>query len=294
MRIIRQFFRAFLRTSTYDPRRNHFLLVGFLTGLPAPIASIWIHLYALEWHYSVWDLLTTHPFHWVFLSVPFVFALLFGGLGAVRINRDARLGRLIRRLSELSTTDELTGLSNPRHFHTQLNHEVERAKRNNGAFSLVVFDLDGFKAVNDTRGHPNGDVALREVARIVRSCRRRYDTVARMGGDEFALILAGAEHDDALRVADRVRTALADHGFLGTHSEGPCSVTASFGVATYPDDGTNKAAIITAADQGLYLAKARGGNAVRSLAHAEATEGLRPSAVSPQDEQKIGMLNAEG
>ena len=294
MRIIRQFFRAFFRTSTYDPRRNHFLLVGFLTGLPAPIASIWIHLYALEWHYSVWDLLTTHPFHWAFLSVPFVFALFFGGLGAVRINRDARLGRLIRRLSELSTTDELTGLSNARHFQTQLDREIERAKRNGGAFSLVVFDLDEFKAVNDSRGHPNGDVALREVARLVRSCRRRYDTVARTGGDEFALVLAGAGCDDALRVADRVRTALADHGFLGTHSEGPCSVTASFGVATYPDNGVNKAAIITAADQGLYLAKARGGNAVRSLAYAEETEGLQPSPVSPQKEQRIGMLNADG
>ena len=262
MGILWQFFRAFRRPSTYDPRHNYFLLVGFLTGLSAPVVSVSTHLYSLQWSTSVWQLLRNYPFHWAFMFAPFVFALLFGGLGAVRISEDAKLGRLLRRLAELSTTDELTGLSNARHFQTQLDRELDRARRQGGVFSLVLFDLDGFKRINDTRGHPNGDVALREVARLTRSCQRRYDTAARLGGDEFALILAGAHRDDALRVADRIRVMLAGHGFLATHSQGSCSLTASFGVATYPENGPEKAAVIAAADRALYEGKARGGNAV--------------------------------
>jgi len=289
MQALLHFFRAFGRPATYDIRKNYFLLIGFITGLPAPVLSIWTHLYALGGSMSVWRLLRTYPFHWAFMCVPLVFAFLFGGLGALRMRRDAKLSELIRRLAELSTTDELTGLSNARHFQSQLDREFERASRNHSRFSLVLFDLDGFKQINDTRGHPNGDMALREVARLIRSHRRRYDTVARYGGDEFTIILAGAQSADAARVADRLREALAGHGLLATHSQGSCTVTASFGIATYPDNGPDKAAIIAAADRALYQAKADGGNAVRCASDIDENAEAPPPADEADDDPAAAL-----
>ena len=95
-----------------------------------------------------------------------------------------------------------------------------------------------------------------------------------------ALLASGAQRDDALRVAERVRATLAHHGLLGSHAQGACTITASFGVATYPDDGPDKAAIIAAADRALYAAKRRGGNAVCSVADVEAQERDRAAAPS--------------
>ena len=177
---------------------------------------------------------------------------------------------------QLATTDELTQLSNRRGFTRLAEHALSLCRRIGTPASLLFLDLDRFKQINDTRGHPNGDVALREVARLVRSCRRRYDTVARCGGDEFALILAGARTDDAVRVAERVRASLKAHGLLATHSQGPCQITASFGVASFPDDGPDKAAIVAAADRALYAAKARGGNAVCCAEDASQSSSQTP------------------
>lgn len=160
-------------------------------------------------------------------------------------------------VKRLSVTDALTGLANRRQFDQQLELEVRRAARLRYPLALLMVDLDGFKSINDTRGHPAGDDALVQVAAALRAAGRDTDTVARYGGDEFALILPGSEPAAALIVGTRIRAAVEA---LGIVADGPSgwSLGASVGVADlHPQDGP--AAAVAAADVALYRAKARGG-----------------------------------
>jgi diguanylate cyclase (GGDEF)-like protein len=165
------------------------------------------------------------------------------------------------RLYELATVDGLTGLYVRRYFDSRLKEEIERAKRFGAPFSVVMCDVDNFKALNDTHGHQVGDRVLREVAQVLRRNMRGVDIAARYGGEEFAFILPRTAIVDAHVVAERIRTDLTEAGV----SEGDkiLRVTASFGVACYPESGEgDAAAIIARADTALYRAKATGKNRV--------------------------------
>jgi diguanylate cyclase (GGDEF)-like protein len=166
--------------------------------------------------------------------------------------------------ARLATTDPLTGMSNYRHFHELLDLEVQRARRLRYAVGLLVIDLDHFKLVNDRHGHPVGDRTLQQVADLLRTSLRRTDVVARVGGEEFAVILPGDALDAVGVVAEKLRRAVET---LPPVESGATSevtrVTLSIGGASLMPEILNKQALIDGADQALYEAKRHGRNQVR-------------------------------
>lgn len=156
------------------------------------------------------------------------------------------------KLHGLATTDALTGLANHRAFHDLLVEAVARGRRERTPVALVALDLDNFKTVNDTHGHPYGDEVLRAVGRKLDATVRATDIPARTGGEEFALILSGVDAERALAVAERAREAVAAAAPEGIE------LSCSAGVASYPADADNASDLCELADSALYWAK-RGG-----------------------------------
>ena len=182
----------------------------------------------------------------------------------------ARLRTSRVELERLSVTDPLTGLDNRRRMMEALQNEVLRSRRLEHVFSVVMADVDHFKAYNDEHGHPAGDEALKYVAMVLRESLRDVDSVARYGGEEFFVLLPETTAEEAADLAKRVRSALAkqppDAG----------AVTLSFGVAAYPANGLNGEALIGAADEALYEAKNGGRDRVevaRTAARVKAARG---------------------
>lgn len=164
------------------------------------------------------------------------------------------------KLQELSVRDPLTGLYNRRKFEEFLDYEINRAERHQRPFSVIMVDLDNFKFVNDTYGHPIGDLVLKELTALLTSNLRRGDVLARLGGDEFALILPETAADKGFQVAGKLHQALGDREF--ELAVGKIRVTASFSMVSYPDDGKTKETIYAAMDVVLYKAKRHGKNQV--------------------------------
>ncbi|MCK6548568.1 sensor domain-containing diguanylate cyclase [Myxococcota bacterium] len=169
--------------------------------------------------------------------------------------------RNFRRVQELTIKDDHTGLHNARHLRERLQVEAERALRFQHPLSLVFLDLDRFKEINDTWGHPVGSALLAEVGTLLMSSIRKVDTAFRYGGDEFALLLVETDGHGARAVARRVRELIADHVFLRARGLA-VRVTASIGIATLPDDVHSAAELLDLADQAMYRAKALGRNEV--------------------------------
>ncbi|MFQ5701233.1 MAG: diguanylate cyclase [Acidobacteriota bacterium] len=162
-----------------------------------------------------------------------------------------------------SLTDELTGLYNRRTLQQRLEEELHRAIRYSCNLSCIMLDIDHFKKINDTHGHPAGDSVLVQIAEILRRHVRKSDLAVRYGGEEFLLVLFGNDKSGCMRVAERVRADVESHGFEfdGTSIR----VTISSGVATFPDDGVKTAEdLVACADSALYEAKTSGRNVVRA------------------------------
>lgn len=163
------------------------------------------------------------------------------------------------RLETLATTDELTGLKNHRAFQENLSDQIALAERMLTPLSLLIIDVDYFKSINDTFGHPVGDRYLRTIADILQNNSRDVDFVARYGGEEFAILLPNTNQLSAMLVAEKLRKAIEAEPWV----EKP--VTASFGVSTLSGDIRDKEQLIYLADRALYISKARGRNC---LTHA--------------------------
>jgi diguanylate cyclase (GGDEF)-like protein len=172
---------------------------------------------------------------------------------AVVALENERLHRIVERQA---LVDGLTGLANRRHGEEVLAVEVARAERFGGPVGFVLADLDGFKDVNDRHGHPTGDIALREFADVLRETVRDVDLVCRWGGEEFMLVLPGTDTEGAEHLAERVRATLRDRVLVGPDGT-PLLVTASFGVASYPEAASPEE-LLAHADQALYEAKRNG------------------------------------
>jgi diguanylate cyclase (GGDEF)-like protein len=179
---------------------------------------------------------------------------------------------LLEEVQRMAETDPLTGLANRRTFDKVLERELSRARRGGGELSLVMIDLDHFKAFNDAHGHQAGDDLLRQVARALVRSARDYDTVARYGGEEFAVILPATSWEDSTSAATRLRVAVS-------RVSSPSPVTASAGVATFPTSAGGAASLIKAADEALYRSKRSGRNRVT---RAGGKPTRRGSAASPR------------
>ncbi|MCS6885177.1 MAG: GGDEF domain-containing protein [Acidobacteriota bacterium] len=164
-------------------------------------------------------------------------------------------------IERLSNTDDLTQLYNSRYLYRTLEAEIKRARRYKTPLSIVFIDLDGFKQVNDINGHLCGSATLVEVAKLIASLVRETDTVARYGGDEFVIILPEATAEVAAMIAERLRSKIEQHVF---HGGGDLQIhlTASFGIASYPEHASTPAALIRCADKAMYTAKGYNKNRV--------------------------------
>ncbi|RYX85844.1 GGDEF domain-containing protein [bacterium] len=212
--------------------------------------------------------------------------LLMASLGNITLNAaddrgDRQKFALARQLQRMATTDGLTSAANRRFFSGKLTEEVERAQRYGYSLTLILLDIDKFKAVNDTRGHGDGDEALKIVAQIGIESGRASDTFARLGGEEFVLLLPHTELDSAISIAERLRARIQEQPIFG--DSGQFHVTASFGVAALKRSETGDS-LVARADACLYLAKNSGRNRVvgqRELQrHADAASAPTPPTPS--------------
>jgi diguanylate cyclase (GGDEF)-like protein/PAS domain S-box-containing protein len=161
-----------------------------------------------------------------------------------------------RRIEQLAYYDPLTGLPNRALFLDRLQLALTLTHRRGGRFAVLFVDLDRFKEINDTQGHEVGDWVLRELAQRLRSVLRHEETLARMGGDEFVVLVLDVDQVGAAKVAERIRTALAEP-LVG--QDQTFGVQASIGIAMYPDDGVLPGSLLKHADLAMYRAKAEGG-----------------------------------
>jgi two-component system, cell cycle response regulator len=167
-------------------------------------------------------------------------------------------GHMYQALEEQATTDGLTGLSNHRTFQERFSAMLTRAERHNFSVALLLTDIDHFKKINDTYGHPTGDDVLRRVSALLKGSARKIDITARYGGEEFALVLESTEREGAMQLAERIRQEVSQQLFES--GKGPFKATLSLGIAVFPQDGRTKPELIKNADTALYAAKHGGRN----------------------------------
>ena len=182
-------------------------------------------------------------------------------VGAILIrSMRGRVDSLIDRLYDTARTDPLTDLPNRRGFRELLDLELERARRRDSELTVLVGDLDHFKEVNDRSGHHVGDAVLRRVARLLEGRKRTIDAAARVGGEEFTLVLPDTDETEAFLVAERLRSELQSE-----FAEDAVPITISFGIAMFPKHGHTAGSLLRAGDEALYGAKRNGRN--RSMIH---------------------------
>ena len=184
--------------------------------------------------------------------------------------------QLEEEVQQLAFYDPLTHLPNRRLFNDRLSQTLKHAKRVQSRMALMFIDLDKFKPINDQHGHEAGDWVLQAVARRIECCLRASDTVARVGGDEFLVLLPDVQtSDDALAVADKIRIEL-EHPFI-TPSQLSLCASSSIGIAIYPDHASTEQDLLRLGDRAMYQAKSAGGNSV----------ALCASSTEPQDTDGI-------
>jgi diguanylate cyclase (GGDEF)-like protein len=188
-------------------------------------------------------------------------------LHAQRLAERARDADVYEKLAQ---TDGLTELHNYRFFQHRLSIELNRAQRFNRPLSLIMLDLDHFKAYNDIFGHQAGDQALQRLAWLLRHSSRSYDLVARYGGDEFVIILPETDKMTAAEVAERIRGAVETTVIAGDPEGLRGHFTASLGIASFPEDATEQSDLVRKADLALYHAKTCGRNCVTAYDQAQA------------------------
>lgn len=178
-----------------------------------------------------------------------------------RLRNASRMVHLIKEQRRHSITDELTQLYNRRYLTSQLRYETFRAKRHKHPLSVLMFDIDHFKHINDQHGHPVGDQVLQQFAQTIRPLLRQSDWLARYGGEEFVAVLPEVSLEQALLTAERVLQQLNQKA-LHTARAGPLHITVSIGVAALASDNEDSDTLLARADEALYHSKTHGRNRV--------------------------------
>jgi len=238
--------KALGRAHTYNLRRNPWLRAGLLLGLIVtilPMAGEAIRSRVAGGNPG--EELIARPFYLCFLVHPALFGLIFGALGTIKRDRDLVQERERMTLSGLAMTDSLTGLYNRRYVEEELKNLLHRAERTGEPVSVVFFDLDHFKKVNQEQGHRGGDLMLKMVAEALQSVLRQGEILGRYGGDEFLLVVA-ADLPYATNLVDRAIAAVR----LWTR------LSLSAGVARSRDDGTTPEELTAVADARLAKVQA--------------------------------------
>jgi diguanylate cyclase (GGDEF)-like protein len=248
-------------------RATSYPLIGVLLGLGSPAGALALRWLAAgrAWPPLPWVAaeLEAQALFYVYNTVGTVTAFALAGWIA-GLSAD-RLAELSRRLAELSLHDPLTGLLNRRALDDRLKEEIARALRAKRPMSCLMADLDHFKALNDRLGHRAGDEMLRELAALLRGIVRSDDVLGRYGGEEFLIILHGAVEAGAVRIAEGIRSAVAQHAFDAGGVQ--AQFTVSLGVAQRDPGDVTGAAMVEAADRAMYAAKADGRNRVMAASN---------------------------
>lgn len=232
------FLRAFRRGYTYDVQRNPYLWVGVFWGMVVPSFTIAIEMDILSSQGGNFlEVMRAHPTRVILLGHPVLLGILFGAMGTVRHDLEVENGFLIGSLERLAMTDPLTGLYNRRYVTEALNRMLVTARLTRKPISVILIDLDGFKAVNEEYGHPRGDRVLCEAAVALKAGLRRTDILGRHGGDEF-ILLNPADRASAERLVGRAVMAV----------RAATGLSLSSGVACWPEDGGRPDDLIGAAD----------------------------------------------
>ena len=187
---------------------------------------------------------------------------------ALRAKQLIGISQSVDRLRSEADLDHLTGLANRRRFRAALAREVERFRRYGTPCALLLLDIDYMKSINDEHGHPFGDIVIRHIAQKLTQVSRDTDTAARLGGEEFALLLAGIDAEKAEKAAQRLLTILSEEVI-----EGKRQVTVSIGLAGCPEHANSERTLYAASDAALYVAKNEGRNRV---AVAPSLQGTLP------------------
>ena len=251
------------------------MLLGMLLGIGAPLGWLSIRIVSGE---SLWEELRNHTGLYLYMLTTSMTA--FGLFGA-------HLGRQESRLEQQSVTDGLTGLKNFHYFFARLEEAYAQYQRTNSPVALAVVDVDGFKNINDIHGHPVGDRALVVAASSIASVVRRGDTAARVGGDEFAVLLPGRTSVEAHQIGERICDVVQQASVQFLHEHGSIGLTASVGIAS-----TDQCAIATprdlhvAADEALYQAKRQGRNRAITKAGSPSSVSTTPSLSQRNSQSK--------
>lgn len=178
-----------------------------------------------------------------------------------RVKVHAELQQHKKALKRLASIDELTGLDNRRVFFEKATNELLRVERYKRSLSVMLYDIDNFKRINDTYGHPFGDVVLRHVAEITKQTFREVDMFGRIGGEEFAVMVPETNLEGAITAAERFRKAIEELEIKAENGD-IVKLTISLGVSMYPSNGCDLLTLIKAADIALYQAKHNGKNQI--------------------------------
>lgn len=274
--------------STASPYAVVYVWVGFDSFFFLERRAAYLHLLWVGFMYAVALVVApddglAHAGRWL---------MLMGTVAVIGTLADvlrSRSDELIAQLSDAARTDPLTGLLNRRGFEQRLEHELERGRRGYTTASVVVVDLDHFKLVNDRFGHRRGDEVLRAFGKLVTDAKRGVDGAGRLGGEEFALVLPGADIQGAYLFAERLRRRVRDELRAGDDA-----LSASFGVAAFPAHGATAEELLHRADQAMYVAKRLGRN--RCVAYSAEVEAAAPAdepSAAPIEHLSAVLLLAE-
>ncbi len=245
------------------PDRRIYAFMGFLLGCGAPLGwLVWRSLFSQP----AWlkNELTQFGEFYAYTAIGTITAfVLFGYFLGRRsdnvVDESETVKNALDKVNEMAMTDALTGIRNARYLHDHLSLEMESAKRYEKPLTCLMLDIDDFKRINDTYGHPYGDIVLTTLAKTVLQCVRRVDTVGRLGGEEFLVVMPHTSSETAFVIAERIRQAVRHRPFAVHEAKIP--VTISIGVACYPaPEITDKSGLLKAADNALYQAKRTGKN----------------------------------